>query len=60
MFVTPEKTAPRVYLDTVKELRAGLAAMLLGIDHMLTPAQRSKAVATLQKFIDDVHSLRLG
>ena len=60
MFVTPEKTAPRVYLDTVKELRASLAAMLLGIDHMLTPAQRSKAVATLQKFIDDVHSLRLG
>ena len=60
MFVTPEKTAPNLYVETVKELRAGLATMLLGIDRMLTPVQRSKAVATLQKLIDDVHSLRVG
>ncbi|HVG03180.1 MAG TPA: DUF6279 family lipoprotein [Nitrospira sp.] len=60
MFVTPEKTAPKTYVDTVKDLRAGLATLLLGTDHMLTPTQRSKAVATLQKLIDDVHSLRFG
>ena len=60
MFVTPEQSAPRVYLETVKDLRAGLTTMLLGIDRMLTPVQRSKALATLQKFIDDVHGLRVG
>lgn len=60
MFVTPEQSAPRAYLDTVKELRVGLTTMLLGIDGMLTPVQRLKAVATLQKFIDDIHGLRAG
>ena len=60
MFVTPEQSAPRAYLDSVKDLRIGLTAMLLGIDRMLTPIQRVKAVATLQKFIDDIHGLRVG
>jgi hypothetical protein len=60
MFVTPEESAPRAYVDTVTSLRAGLTTMLLGIDEMLTPIQRLKAVATLQKLIDDVHGLRVG
>lgn len=60
IFVTPEKSAPRVYLDTVKELRIRLATMLLGIDQTLTPTQRRKAIATLQKLIDDVHGLYTG
>ena len=60
IFVTPEKSAPRVYLDTVKELRIRLTTMLLGIDQTLTPTQRRKASATLQKLIDDVHGLYAG
>jgi hypothetical protein len=60
MFVMPEQSAPRAYVDTVKELRAGLTTMLLGIDGTLTPVQRLKAMATLQKFIDDIHGLRAG
>ena len=47
----------QIYLDTVKELRAGLTTMLLGMDRTLTPTQRRKAIATIQKLIDDVHSL---
>jgi hypothetical protein len=57
MFVTSDQSAPPVYLDTVKELRVRLTTMLLGIDRTLTPTQRRKAIATLQKFIDDVHGL---
>jgi hypothetical protein len=57
MFVTPDQSAPPVYLDTVKELRVRLTTMLLGIDRTLTPTQRRKAIATLQKLIDDVHGL---
>ena len=60
IFVTPDQSAPRAYLDTVKELRIRLATMLLGIDRTLTPPQRRKAIATLQKLIDDVHSLYTG
>ncbi len=57
IFVTPDQSAPRVYLDTVKELRVRLTTMLLGVDRTLTPTQRRKAIATLQKLIDDVHGL---
>ena len=57
IFVTPEQSAPRVYLDTVKELRVGLTVLVLGVDRTLTPTQRRKAIATLQKLIDDVHGL---
>lgn len=60
MFVTPEQGAPRAYLDTVQELRLGLTTMLLGIDRMLTPAQRLRAIATLQRGIDEIHGLRAG
>lgn len=60
MFVSPERSAPQIYLDTVKDLRAGLTTMLLGMDRILTPVQRRKAIATIQKLIDDVHSLRTG
>ena len=60
MFATPEETAPKIYVDTVKELRSSLSTLLLGADRMLTPTQRSKAVATLQRLIDDVHSLCAG
>ncbi len=60
MFVFPDHSAPRVYLDTVKDLRVGLTTMLVGIDRMLTPIQRRKAVATLQKLIDDIHGLHTG
>jgi hypothetical protein len=60
MFVTPEQSAPGTYLDTVKELRLGLTTMLLGIDRMLTPAQRTRAIATLQKVIEEIHVLRAG
>jgi hypothetical protein len=60
MFVTPEQTAPRLYVDTVRELRVSLTTMLLGLDRMLTPAQRLKAIASIQKFIDDLHGLSAG
>lgn len=60
MFVSPEQTAPTGYLDTVKELRIHLRTMLLGTDRTLTPIQRRKAVATLQKLIDDIRALRAG
>ena len=60
MFVFPERSAPRSYLDTVKELRAGLTTMLLGTDQLLTSNQRRKAVATIQKMIDDIHGLQTG
>ena len=57
IFVTPDQSAPPVYLDTVKEFRVRLTTMLLGIDRTLTPTQRRKAIATLKKLIDDVHGL---
>ncbi len=60
MFVFPEQSAPRSYLDTVKELRDGLTTMLLGTDQLLTSSQRRKAIATIQKMIDDIHGLHAG
>ena len=60
MFVTPEKSAPRAYLDSVKDLRSGLMTLLLGIDRSLTPVQRLKLIGSLQKLIEDIHALRAG
>ncbi|MCC2640135.1 MAG: hypothetical protein K0S45_548 [Nitrospira sp.] len=60
MFVFPERSAPRSYLDKVKDLREGLTTMVLGIDQLATFKQRRKAVATVQKMIDDIHGLQTG
>ncbi len=60
MFVSPERSAPRTYMETVKEFRAELTSMLLKIDRTLTPLQRRQAIATLQQLIDDIHDLRAG
>ncbi len=45
----------RARLD--REWRAGLAAVILHLDQMLTPVQRGRAVSAIQDLIDDIRTL---
>ncbi|MBL8069556.1 MAG: hypothetical protein JNM35_00530 [Nitrospira sp.] len=60
MFVQSDQTAPVVFREMVKELRASLTRLLLETDRLLTVQQRRKAVTSIQRLIDDLHSLSQG
>ena len=60
MFVQSDQTAPVVFREMVKELRASLTRLLLETDRLLTVQQRRKAVTSIQRLIDDLHSLSPG
>ena len=60
MFVQSDQTAPVVFREMVKDLRASLTRLLLETDRLLTVQQRRKAVTSIQRLIDDLHSLSQG
>ncbi len=60
MFVQSDQTAPAVYREMVKELRAALTRLLLETDRILTVQQRRKGVTSIQRLIDDLHGLSRG
>ncbi len=51
-----EQSEPaRAQLD--REWRAGLTAVILQLDHMLTPVQRGRALSSIQDLIDDLRTM---
>ena len=60
MFVQSDQTAPGVYREMVKELRASLTRLVLETDRLLTVQQRRKAVTSIQRLVDDLHGLSQG
>lgn len=57
IFVQPDQTTPAAYREMVSELRSSLTRLLLETDRLLSVKQRQKAVASIQRLIDDLHGL---
>ena len=55
-----DQTAPGVYREMVKELRASLTRLVLETDRLLTVQQRRKAVTSIQRLVDELHGLSQG
>jgi hypothetical protein len=59
MLVYPDHSAPQIYQDAVRQMRAAVKTMALQIDQRLTSDQRHHAVIKLQRLIDQLHDLRV-
>jgi hypothetical protein len=54
-----DQTAPVWYRDAIREWRAGIKAMVLRIDRILTPRQRDHVSYRLQKLIEQIRTLQV-
>lgn len=57
MFVYSDQDAPPGYLKMMEDMRAGLTNLVLEVDRTLTPSQRRHAILSLQRVIDELHTL---
>lgn len=59
MLVDQDRTAPPVYQNAVRQMRAAVKTMALAIDQRVTADQRHHAVTKLQRLIDQLHDLHM-
>lgn len=59
-FLFPELHAPPAYRKSFETMRAGVKDMVVGIDRMTTPQQRTHVLNKLQALIDTIHDLRVS
>ena len=53
----PEQSAPPDYRHAMEHMTNSVKDMILTIDRLITPQQRTHALVKLQRLIDDIHAL---
>jgi hypothetical protein len=58
--IFPERQAPPAYQRALEDLRVGTRDMILAVDRMASPQQRSHAIEKLHDLIDTIHELAVS
>jgi len=60
LMLAPMNEAPPTYRAAMERFEHAVRDMIVEVDQMITPQQRSHALGKLQELIDDIHQLRVS